>query len=203
MTVMRRLVVFFIALFLIGFYFGPQVTATFFSPGSEDDPLITKVWVDDYINRQIAPVHERALALSAKIKTLETSSEQIIGRQRPTIILTVGSKTGFIDEVPYSLDAAPFLVSGRILLPLRFVGEAFGVNFFWDEQTKTVTYPSSKGDVQLTIGKNSVQVGDSLVTLDTAGKIVAGRTFVPLRFIGESLGAEVIWHGEYKKAEIR
>lgn len=203
MTVIRRRVIFFLALFLIGFYFGPKVTATFFSPGSEDDPLVTKIWVDNYINREISPVNERVSALSSRIKALEVSLEQIKSRQRPTIILTVGSKTGFIDEVPYSLDVAPFLISGRILLPLRFVGEAFGVNFFWDEQSKTVTYPSPKGEVKLTIGKNTVQVGDSQLTLDTAGKIVSGRTFVPLRFIGESLGAEVIWHGEFKKAEIR
>jgi len=203
MTIFRRLIIFFIALFLVGFYFGPMVTATYFSPGSEDDPLVTKKWVDNYIEEQISPFSEQTLILASRIKTLDLVVEQFKGRLRPTIILTIGSKTGYVDEVPHYLEAAPFLVSGRTLLPLRFVGEAFGISFTWDKQSKTVTYPSQNGQVVLTVGQKTAIVGEDQVTLDTAGRIVAGRTFVPLRFIGESLGAEVIWHGENKKAEIR
>lgn len=203
MIIVRRLMILFIALFLVGFYFGPKVAATYFSPGSKDDPLVTKNWVDNYIGEQISPVTDQMLILTSRIKTLDLAVEQIKSRLRPTIILTIGSKTGYVDEVPHLLEAAPFLVSGRTLLPLRFVGEAFGVNFTWDEQSKTVTYPSPNGQVVLTVGQQTARVGEGQVALDAAGRIVAGRTFLPLRFIGESLGAEVIWHGEYKKAEIR
>ncbi|MEL7568061.1 MAG: copper amine oxidase N-terminal domain-containing protein [Dehalobacterium sp.] len=203
MTIFRRLMIFFIAVFLVGFYFGPKVIATYFSPGSQDDPLVTKKWVDNYIEEQVSPISEQALILASRIKTLDSVVEQFKSRQRPTIILTIGSKTGYVDEVPHQLEAAPFLVSGRTLLPLRFVGEAFGINFTWDEQSKTVTYPSPNGQVVLTVGEKTALVGEGQVTLDAEGRIAAGRTFVPLRFIGESLGAEVTWHGEQKKAEIR
>lgn len=203
MTIIRRLVIFFLALLLIGFYFGPQVTATFFNPGSSDDPLVTKKWVDDYILKETASIQEQMLIMASRVKTLEQAVEQISKELRPTIILTVGSKVGLINEVEYSLDAAPFLVSGRTLLPLRFVGEAFGVDFTWDKQSKTVTYPSPNGQVVLTAGKKNVLLGNQTVTLDVEARIVSGRTFVPLRFVGESLGAEVIWHSKTKQAEIR
>lgn len=202
-TIIRRLVIFFTALFLVGFYFGPRVTATFFGPGSADDPLVTKKWVDDYISEKILPLQDRALILSSRVKTLNQAVEQISKELRPTIILTVGSKVGLINEEEHLLDAAPFLVSGRTLLPLRFVGEAFGISFTWDKQSKTVTYPSPNGQVVLTVGQKKVPVGDHSVNLDVAPSIVSGRTFVPLRFIGESLGQEVLWHPETKQAEIK
>jgi hypothetical protein len=203
MVIVRRLLIFFTALFLIGFYFGPQVTATYFSPGSKDDPLVTKKWVDDYIAEKFTPIQDRTLILASRIKTLEMAAEQMSKDLRPTIILTVGSKVGLIDGTEYSLDAAPFLTAGRTLLPLRFIGEAFGVDFFWDERAKTVIYPSPRGQVALIVGQKSVIMGGQQATLDVAAKITAGRTFVPLRFIAESLGAEVIWHPETKKVEIR
>lgn len=203
MTKIRRLMVFFIAVFLVGFYFGPLVKATYFSPGSEDDPLVTKKWVDTYIEEQIDPLSQRTLILASRMKTMDLVVEQMKSPMRPNIILTIGSKTGYIDQAPYSLDAAPFLVLGRTLLPLRFVGEALGVTFTWDKQSKTVTYLSSKGPVVLTVGKKSALVGEEEKTLDVPGRILAGRTFVPLRFIGESLGSEVIWHGKDKKVEIK
>ncbi|ATW28633.1 hypothetical protein DCMF_15335 [Candidatus Formimonas warabiya] len=101
------------------------------------------------------------------------------------------------------MDVAPLLVSGRILLPLRFVGEALGVDFAWDQQSKTVTYLSRAGEVVLTMGQNHAQVGSESVALDVPGRVTEGRILVPLRFIGESLDAKVIWHGETKSAEIR
>lgn len=203
MTRIRRLMVFFIAVFLVGFYFGPLVKATYFSPGSGDDPLVTKKWVDIYVEEQILPLSQRTLILASRIKTMDLVVEQMKGRTRPIIMLTIGSKTGYVDQAPHLLDAAPFLASGRTLLPLRFVGEAFGVAFTWDKQSKTVTYPSAKGKVVLTVGKKLALVGEEEKTLDAAGIILAGRTFVPLRFIGESLGAEVIWDGKNKKVEIK
>lgn len=203
MTIARRLCIFFSAVFLVGFYFGPQVAATFFSPGSQDDPLVTQKWVDSYITEELSFVHDQAQVLESRIKALDLSVEQMTQQQRPIIVLAVGSKTGLIGEEEYVLDAAPFLVSGRILLPLRFVGEAFGVDFTWDKQSKTVGYLSPNGQVLLAVGRKTAQVGERQVDLDVAGEIVAGRTFVPLRFIGESLGAEVVWYPETKKAEIR
>ncbi|WP_214658636.1 copper amine oxidase N-terminal domain-containing protein [Candidatus Formimonas warabiya] len=203
MTIVRRFTIIFLALFLTGFYFGPKVTAGFLNPASEDDPLITKKWVDGYIYEKFSSLHNQALALEQTIQALDASVEQIKDQARPTIILTIGSQTGWVGQEEKRLDVAPLLVSGRILLPLRFVGEALGVDFAWDQQSKTVTYLSRAGEVVLTMGQNHAQVGSESVALDVPGRVTEGRILVPLRFIGESLDAKVIWHGETKSAEIR
>jgi len=60
--------------------------------------------------------------------------------------------------------------------------------------TKTVTLTTgSDGKIRilLKIGSKNAYVNNQLVALDVAPFIDKGRTFVPFRFIGESLGAEV------------
>jgi hypothetical protein len=46
----------------------------------------------------------------------------------------------------------------------------------------------------MTIGSRTATVNGKSVTLDVAPAIVAGRTFVALRVISETLGAEVSWN---------
>lgn len=55
--------------------------------------------------------------------------------------------------------------------------------------------------VVLTIGQQSAAVNGESVSLDTAPVIEpeSGRTFVPVRFIGETLGAYVGWDGNAQK----
>lgn len=203
MIMIRRLSFLFLAMFLLGFYFGPKVSANFLSPGSAEDPLVTQKWVDQYVAEAISPIRERIASANLKLEGLGALITKIENRSRPTIILTVGSVKGFVDDLEYTLDAAPFIVSGRILLPLRFVGEAFGVDFAWDHNAKSVAYQSPEGKVILTIGEKTARLGKNQVALDVSGTIVAGRTFVPLRFIGESLGAKVTWYGEKKQAVLK
>lgn len=50
--------------------------------------------------------------------------------------------------------------------------------------------------------KTAVITGNVEVELDVPAKIVKGKTFVPLRFISESLGCEVEWNPEKKAAII-
>jgi len=61
--------------------------------------------------------------------------------------------------------------------------------------TKTITLTSGgsggKVTILLTIGKKIAYVNGKATTLDVAPFIDKGRTFVPFRFIGESLGAQV------------
>ena len=57
-----------------------------------------------------------------------------------TIKLTIGIPTITINEyVPRELDAAPCVVDGRTLVPVRAISEAFHMNVDWDGLTRTVS----------------------------------------------------------------
>ena len=94
------------------------------------------------------------------------------------------------------------IVQGRFLVPMRGIFEALGATVHWDGDTRTVT--GTKGDisVKLTIDSKITTVNNKKVELDVPATVIEGRTFVPARFISESLGANVEWDGEIRVATI-
>jgi hypothetical protein len=61
----------------------------------------------------------------------------------------------------------------------------------------TVTHTDTL-TIRLTAGASSAAVGDEERILDAPPVVVNGVTFVPLRFIGEALGADVAWNDALK-----
>ncbi len=100
-----------------------------------------------------------------------------------------------IDGTPVRfIGTQPMAVQGRVMVPLRGVLEQMGAFVGWDAITRTVFAQKSDVDVQLPIGSRSATVNGRSVALDVPAQIIGGSTMVPLRFLGETLGAEVAWN---------
>lgn len=84
--------------------------------------------------------------------------------------------------------------SGRILLPLRKVAEAIGVDVAYHQADRSITLSGEEQKVQLTVDDLEMQVGDKAEQLDCAPKVIAGRTYVPARAVFESFGYQVQWN---------
>lgn len=54
-------------------------------------------------------------------------------------------------------------------------------------------------EILVTIGQNTAIIDGKQVPLDTAPVIQTGRTFVPVRFVGEAFGAQFSWDAKTKK----
>ncbi|MCL2121959.1 MAG: stalk domain-containing protein [Clostridiales bacterium] len=88
----------------------------------------------------------------------------------------------------------PFIESGRVMIPLRSVVEYLNGKVHWypDEQ-QVIGFRGARG-FDLIIGAPRANLIDgSTYTLDVPARIVNGRTYVPLRFVSEALGCEVMW----------
>ncbi|MGF7058655.1 copper amine oxidase N-terminal domain-containing protein [Brassicibacter mesophilus] len=72
----------------------------------------------------------------------------------------------------------------RTIIPLRGISEALGLKVDWDQDTWTATIDDK---VKVTIGDNKVVTPEGIVKMDTKAVLIEGRTYVPLRFILESL----------------
>ncbi len=92
-----------------------------------------------------------------------------------------------------SMDSKPFIKQGKVLVPMRAIFETLGASVKWDDKTQKVTAKKGSTEIALWIGKKEAKVGSKNVILDVAAAVDKGRTFVPLRFVAESLGAKVDW----------
>ena len=104
------------------------------------------------------------------------------------------------------MDAKPFIENDRVLVPLRGVFEKLGAIVEWVEEEQAVVISVADLTVRLIVGHHSaevVKVGDAgpvteTVLLDVPARIVENRTFVPVRFVAETLGAGVTWDDAHR-----
>ena len=87
----------------------------------------------------------------------------------------------------------PQQVQGRVMVPLRGVLEKLGAYVDWVPSTRTVVATRGDLDIQLPLGGRTARVNGRSVSLDVPAMSMAGSTMVPLRFVGETLGATVRW----------
>jgi hypothetical protein len=97
----------------------------------------------------------------------------------------------------------PQQIEGRVLVPVRGVLERLGADVEWVPLTQTVVASNGKLDITLKIGDRHAVVNSREVDLDVPAQVIAGTTFVPLRFLGEALGADVRWNGATQTVMIR
>ncbi len=100
-----------------------------------------------------------------------------------------------VDGSALNMDVSPIMENDRVLVPFRFIAESLGGMVSWDEASQTVRIQTADKNISLPVGKNSASVNGQQKELDVPAKVVDGRTLVPVRFVSESLGADVSWDG--------
>lgn len=101
-----------------------------------------------------------------------------------------------VDGSLVPLDVAPVNVDGRLLVPMRAITEALGANVRWDQASQTATITLDGTVVEVTVGMPTAKVNGTVVHLAAAAQNIGGRVMVPLRFMGESFGADVGWNAK-------
>jgi len=111
-----------------------------------------------------------------------------------------GDAVDFTDELGY-----PYLIrdTERTLIPLRIVAEKMGYEVGWNQETKVAAVKDEDTNIAMKIGENMATVNGKKIPIDVQdGKVVdtkamflqvkgSHRTYVPLRFVSETMGAEV------------
>ncbi len=121
------------------------------------------------------------------------ASMSAVSAQNNTPSVTVnGAKLEFTDNVTPFIDEQ----SERTLVPMRDIFEAVGAVVQWDESTQTVIAVKDSSFVTLQIGSEKAFVNSEEKQLDVKALIKDDRTFVPLRFVSEALGADVEWDND-------
>ena len=103
----------------------------------------------------------------------------------------------FVDNEYVKYDVAPIVENDRVLVPVRAIAETLEMEVSWDAKAQKVTLSGANKIIELIIGKKEASVDGDTVQIDIPARIVNGRTMVPLRFVGESLGKNVYYNGSY------
>lgn len=90
-------------------------------------------------------------------------------------------------------DAQPVTLEGRCLVPMRSIAEWLGAKVVY-KGGRIQAFRSAESvvpQVELWVGSTDARVSGAPYELDVPPQVIAGRTFVPLRFVAESFGVWV------------
>lgn len=110
--------------------------------------------------------------------------------------------TVLLNSTKLEFDVNPYIKDGRTLVPFRKIFEAFGLDIEWNPTNQTVFAKNNTTEILLKINDKVAYVNNYKNTLDVPPEITSSRTFVPLRFISESMGADVNWNGNTRTVTI-
>lgn len=123
----------------------------------------------------------------------ETSVKNI-EKEKRVVCMTIGSNNMNVNGNIVETDASPYISDGCTMVPLRCLSTVFDdADVLWNNETKTVTVTSEKTTAVFEINADYMYVNGKYVSIPKAAEIQNGRTYVPLRTLGEAIGANVSW----------
>jgi hypothetical protein len=108
----------------------------------------------------------------------------------------------YVNGVKQTFDQPPIIKDYRTLVPIRGISENLGATVQYRSEDQTVTIKDEDNTVTLKVGSKTAYINKVKKTLDVPAQAVNNRTMVPLRFVGEALGAKVAYDSNTQRVHI-
>lgn len=108
----------------------------------------------------------------------------------------------YLDGKEVLCNPAPVIINDRTMVPARVVFEEIGAKVSWNAEKRKVGIAYNNINIEMIIGEAKATVNGKTLSLDSPCVIKNDRTLIPLRFVGEAIGASVTWVGEERKVLI-
>lgn len=121
--------------------------------------------------------------------------------RKETVRFIMGSTVYYVGQEAKVMEAAPYISSGRTMLPVKYVADAMGISpgaVAWDGGRKTVTIYAAD-TIVLQLGSRTMKIGEEEVEMSAAPEAVNGRTFIPVAEITRALQIDTKWDGVNKQ----
>lgn len=110
-----------------------------------------------------------------------------------------------VDGKKFVSDVNPYIDTGRIMVPIRFMADIFGANTGYrivNKDLKIVWIEKNQFYIYMKIGDNRAFKNDEMILMDAVPVIKDNRTFVPLSFVNETFGYTVGYDSKTNTAKV-
>lgn len=94
------------------------------------------------------------------------------------------------------------LKNNRVLIPIRAVSQNMGIDVKWNQSQKTAQLTKGETVITLAVQFKRALVNQDRVDFDAPVELIQNTTYVPLRFVSQTMGAEVKWDQKTKEATV-
>jgi len=103
------------------------------------------------------------------------------------------SLNGELQEIDPGRKTSPLIKDGRTLVPIRAIIEAMGGSVGWDPGQGKVSLNAFGHDIAMWIDSKAIQVDGAANSMDVPPQIINERTMLPVRFVVENVGCQIVW----------
>lgn len=97
------------------------------------------------------------------------------------------------DDEAIEFDVKPQIIKNRTLVPMRAIFEKMQLEVEWNQKEQLAVGFDEDNKIIFKINSKSAKINNVEKTLDVPAQIIKGRTLIPLRFLSESMGYNVLW----------
>lgn len=108
------------------------------------------------------------------------------------INMTIGNPVMLVNNYAVTIPAVPVIVDSRTFVPVREVVENLGGTVEWEDPGR-ITIKKNDDILVLNIGSVETQYNGNYEAIDAAPVLIDEKAFLPLRYVCEKLGADVLW----------
>ncbi|WP_456287230.1 copper amine oxidase N-terminal domain-containing protein [Paenibacillus sp. AK002] len=94
------------------------------------------------------------------------------------------------------------LKNNRVLIPIRAVSQNLGIDVKWNQFQKTAQLTKGETVITLAVQFKRALVNHDRVDFDAPVELIQNTTYVPLRFVSQTMGADVKWDQKTKEATV-
>ncbi|MEJ9221266.1 copper amine oxidase N-terminal domain-containing protein [Paenibacillus glucanolyticus] len=94
------------------------------------------------------------------------------------------------------------LKNNRVLIPIRAVSQNMGIDVKWNQFQKTAQLTIGETVITLAVQFKRALVNQDRDDFDAPVELIQNTTYVPLRFVSQTMGAEVKWDQKTKEATV-
>lgn len=130
-------------------------------------------------------------------------AEALLGNNAYNLLdLYIDNDTYWLNGNAETLDQPPTIIAGRTMVPLRLLTEALGGTVIWTGNDAPIMVDYGGHHIELTLDKTTATVDGSEVETDVPAQLVASRTMVPIRFVSEQLGMDIVYNSDSRSVSI-
>lgn len=142
---------------------------------------------------------KKLIALILSFVIINTNIICIAQNDSKTMFFLLDYPYSVVEGATVSIDSEnsevkPFVENGCTMVPLRFISENCGAVVEYDNETTKITITANDKIIRIMPGTTDYTVNDEPKQFNTPVTVLNGRTFIPLRAIGEIIGLNVAWN---------
>lgn len=116
----------------------------------------------------------------------------------------IGSNQSTDYRGEHTLNAAPYVINGIAMVPVRALAEGLQATIEWDAEAKGILLSREGLTVHLTQNSDAITgtyIKNVKLPVKTAN--IQGNVFVPAKIVAQLLGAQTTWDAKQKKVSIQ